>query len=62
MRKIKLTISDWFNGIWGNRVLFFKNLQEAKKESKKHGGRVKIYNDKNQVIVSEENNDKESYA
>jgi hypothetical protein len=53
MGRLKLTISDWQNGIWGNRVLFFKNLQEAKEELRRQKGRVKIYNEKNQVIFSE---------
>jgi hypothetical protein len=59
MKKLKLTISDWNNGIWGNRSYFFKTLQEAKKELKKLKGRAKIYNEKNQVIHSETVNDDE---
>ncbi len=55
MKKLKLTVSDWNNGIWGNRNYFFQTLQEAKNVSKKMKGKIKIYNEKNQVIHSENN-------
>lgn len=55
MKKLKLTVSDWNNGIWGNRNYFFQTLQEAKYASKKVKGKVKIYNEKNQIIHSEYN-------
>lgn len=62
MSKLKLTISDWQNGIWGNRVLFFKNLQEAKEEAKRQKGRIKVYNEKNQVLFSEKNPEVDTYS
>jgi len=61
MNKFKLTVSDWKNGIWGNRNIFFKTLEDAKKELKKLKGRLKIYDDKKQVVVSEDI-DNETYA
>jgi hypothetical protein len=62
MKKIKLSVSDWFNGVWGNRVLFFKTLIDAKNESKKQKGKIKIYNEKNQLINSQNNEDDISYG
>jgi hypothetical protein len=60
MSKLKLTVSDWNNGIWGNRNYFFKTVQDAKNASKKMKGKVKIYNDKNQIIHSEVNQNTDS--
>lgn len=62
MHRLKLTVSDWQNGIWGNRVLFFKNLQEAKEAARKQKGRVKVYNEKNQVLFSEKNPEVDTYS
>lgn len=48
MKKDKhtLKIQDWNNGIWGNRDLFFDNLEDAKKQAKKEKGKIKIYDGK----------------
>lgn len=62
MSKLKLTISHWNNGIWGNRNFFFKTFLEAKNEAKKHKGRVKIYNEQKQVVLSEENENNGIYS
>lgn len=53
MAKLRLTVFDWQNGIWGNRNYYFQTLEEAKKKLKKERGRAKIYNNKNQLIYSE---------
>lgn len=53
MAKIKLTMFDWNNGVWGNRTAYFQNFEDARKQMKKERGRGKIYNNKNQVIYSE---------
>ena len=54
-KKLKLTIFDWDNGIWGNRNYYYATLEEAKKRMKQEKGRGKIYNTKNQVIYTENN-------
>jgi len=60
--KYRLTISDWKNGIWGNRNLYFANLEEAKRIAKKEAGKKKIYNMKNQVLYSEHNENINNYS
>jgi hypothetical protein len=53
--KFKLSIFDWFNGIWGNRNYYFETLEEAKRKMRREKGRGKVYNTKNQVVHSENN-------
>ncbi|MEY3420510.1 MAG: hypothetical protein RIR48_795 [Bacteroidota bacterium] len=53
--KLRLSIFDWENGVWGNRNYYFETLEEAKRKMKKEKGRGKIYNMKNQVIYAENN-------
>jgi proline dehydrogenase len=60
--KHKLTIQDWNNGIWGNRDLFFENLEDAKKHAKKEKGKIKIYNGKGHLMHSEHKHDHNTYA
>lgn len=61
--KYKLTISDWSNGIWGNRVLFYKTLIEAKEKAKKENGRLKLYDENGRLIHSQHNqHNSDSYA
>lgn len=51
----KLTIADWNDGIWGNRDLFFKNLNDAKLAAKKARGKYKIYNHKGHLVHADKN-------
>lgn len=60
--KFKLTMQDWENGIWGNRELYFKNMEEAKRFARKHRGQYKIYNDEGHVVHSERTKYGETYA
>lgn len=53
--KLRLSIFDWENGVWGNRNYYFETLEEAKRKMKKEKGIGKIYNMKNQVIYAENN-------
>ena len=60
--KFRLTISDWQDGIWGNRNLFFENLIDAKNKSKDLKGKNKIYNNNGHLIHSLHNEIGDSYA
>lgn len=53
MARLKLTISDWQDGVWGNRNYYFESLEEAKKKLRREKGRAKVYNNKNQLVYSE---------
>lgn len=61
MAKLRLTIFDWQNGVWGNRNYYFESLEEAKRKLKIERGRAKVYNNKNQLVYSE-NNKQSSYS
>ena len=60
--KIKLTIQNWNNGVWGNRDLFFDTLEKAKKQAEKENGKIKIYNGNGHLIHSEHKHDHGTYA
>ena len=48
--QFKVKFVEWKKGIFSVAEKFFKSEDEAKKESEKHSGQVKIYDSKGQLI------------
>lgn len=57
----KLRITNWVGGILVTDEFIFDTYEDALKESKRHEGRVKIYDCDNQIIRSDDK-DCDTYA
>jgi len=58
----KLRVTNWVGGILVTEEFIFDVLEDAIIESKKHGGRVKIYDFDNLLVRCDENDNIDTYA
>lgn len=58
----KLRVTKWVGGVLVTEEYIFDALEDAILESKKHSGRVKIYDFDNQLLRSDDKDNIETYA
>lgn len=58
-KSFKVKFVEWKKGVFSIAEKFFKSEDEAKKESERHSGQVKIYDSKGQLVHNKPEKHKE---